>query len=213
MRPIPPRASRRSWAGWGSSERSTGNEREEPMKDDKMFQERRARINELRAKNERMSCRERAHDGRQAQGARPGPDRQLDGPGDPEEDDGVLRLRQLRGAPRFPGGRLPQQLRAELRGPVLQEAPRRHGRGPLGGQAQDRHLRQGHGPPGHLHRGGRVPPGKDEDPGGNRKVRPLGQRRLVGLFQGQGRLQRLSSRSTASSTWATAWTARPSSSP
>jgi len=30
------------------------------MKDDKIFQERRARINELRAKNERMSCRERA---------------------------------------------------------------------------------------------------------------------------------------------------------
>lgn len=30
------------------------------MKEDKMFQERRARINELRAKNERMTCRERA---------------------------------------------------------------------------------------------------------------------------------------------------------
>jgi uroporphyrinogen decarboxylase len=30
------------------------------MKEDKIFQERRARINELRAKNERMSCRERA---------------------------------------------------------------------------------------------------------------------------------------------------------
>jgi uroporphyrinogen decarboxylase len=30
------------------------------MKDDKMFQERRARINELRAKNEKMTCRERA---------------------------------------------------------------------------------------------------------------------------------------------------------
>lgn len=30
------------------------------MKEDRMFQERRARINELRAKNERMTCRERA---------------------------------------------------------------------------------------------------------------------------------------------------------
>jgi hypothetical protein len=30
------------------------------MKEDKMFQDRRARINELRAKNERMTCRERA---------------------------------------------------------------------------------------------------------------------------------------------------------
>ncbi len=65
------------------------------MKDDKMFQERRARINELRAKNERMTCRERALMGVKTSGTRPGPDRQLDGPGDPEEDDGVLRLRQL----------------------------------------------------------------------------------------------------------------------
>ena len=74
------------------------------MKDDKIFQERRARINELRAKNERMSCRERAlmavkHEE---------PDRvPIDAWLVPEIQKRAmesLRVRKLRRTPRFFGG-------------------------------------------------------------------------------------------------------------
>ena len=156
------------------------------MKDDKIFQERRARINELRAKNEKMSCRERALMAVKHKE----PDRvPIDNWMVPEiqkktmEYFGCENYEELLD---FLGVDFRNNYGPSYVGQILQKTSPTARSRISGGSTQDGYLWEGHRPPGHLHGSGRIPPGEDEEPGGDRKIRPLGQRGLVGLFKGQG---------------------------
>ncbi len=163
------------------------------MKDDTMFQERRARINELRAKNERMSCRERAmapSSTRNPTGCRSTTGWSPRSRRRAMEYFGCESYEELLD---FLGVDFRNNYGPSYVGQSFKKAPRRHGRGPLGRQAEDRHVWQRNGAPGHIHRSGRVPLEKMKTLEEIEKYDHWASARLVGLFKGQGRLQSASS--------------------
>ena len=162
------------------------------MKEDRVFQERRARIDELRAANEKMTCRERVLTSLKHQE----PDRvPIDNWMVPEIRDKTMEYygcESYEELLRFLG----VDFRNNYGPSYVGQSFKKHEDGTVedlwGVKRKTVIYGKGNRPPGELHRGGRIAPRKAQK-GGDRSLRPLGQPRLVGLLPGQGRMPGLSS--------------------